>query len=159
VIEQYALSQNAPSSIYFLINETNPPKDMDLNHLIKDCLDTYEYDSIPTVNSDSNVQMSFLVTELGEIAKPTGEEVSPVSPEDDDGQYNCKECDKVYPGHRQLSRHMQVHNDPDKYSCTVEGCEKTGHRLDAIRSHIRAHKRRIKKNEDFYEGLRNGIYY
>jgi hypothetical protein len=40
------------------------------------------------------------------------------------GEFDCKLCPKTFKGVRQLQRHMQLHTNPDKYKCTVEGCKK-----------------------------------
>jgi uncharacterized Zn-finger protein len=74
------------------------------------------------------------------------EMISPVSPDDLRGahsQHVCEECNKSYPGKNQLTRHRMKHSTPDKYMCTIDGCEKTSYRMDAMRTHVTAHEKRI----------------
>jgi uncharacterized Zn-finger protein len=64
-------------------------------------------------------------------------------------RFVCDKCSKEYQGTRQLSRHMLQHNEPNKYSCPVDGCKKTAYRKDSIRSHVRTHERRIKVEQEY----------
>jgi hypothetical protein len=66
-----------------------------------------------------------------------------------DKRFVCEECSKSYQGSRQLQRHMLKHRNPNKYKCTVPGCDKTTYRMDAIRSHIKVHERRLSAQKEF----------
>jgi hypothetical protein len=72
--------------------------------------------------------------------------VSPVETPNTRARFNCSECSNSYLGSRQLLRHLQKHNEPDKYSCTVVGCKIKNYRVDGMRSHIKSHQRRIERN-------------
>jgi hypothetical protein len=76
--------------------------------------------------------------------------ISPVSPaeatlEAPKSRLKCSQCSNSYLGSRQLKRHMKKHSTPNKYNCTIVGCEYTTYRIDGMRSHIKTHERRILK--------------
>jgi uncharacterized Zn-finger protein len=62
-------------------------------------------------------------------------------------------CRKSYGGSRQLQRHILKHSEPNKFRCTVAGCLKTAHRKDAIRSHIKTHEKKEKREADSREAM------
>jgi hypothetical protein len=117
---------------------------MHLNMLILDCLEAYNSDYIPTsIEPPSNIDFPLVNSVYPDDSvkyEPT-QEISPVSSESE-GCFACPECKNVYSGLRQLKRHLQSHKNPHKYACTVQNCPKTSHRVDAMRSHIRAHEKR-----------------
>jgi hypothetical protein len=149
---------------------------MNLDCLIKDCLDAYsvvsdDYNSaftIPTsINIPSPIQsaqsqndqfadLPFILQEQNLFSFESM--VSPISPEESLGvnqthqkrRFFCNICSKSYSGNRQLMRHQQSHIEPDKYCCSVEGCFKTDHRIDAMGAHIKAHEKREKRKNAFH---------
>jgi hypothetical protein len=138
-------------------NQMTAPNMSYLDFLIQDCLKAYADDYVPSsTNIPSPVTASSVQPTQSDF--PQGleknifgtdsiEMVSPVSPVDAQreahSQYVCEECNKSYPGKRQLKRHRHKHKTPDKYMCTIDGCEKTSYRMDAMRSHVKAHEKRI----------------
>jgi hypothetical protein len=68
-------------------------------------------------------------------------------------KFDCKICSKSYGGSRQLERHIQKHMEPNKFRCPYEGCLKTAHRKDSIRSHVRTHEKRDKQSADSLKGF------
>jgi hypothetical protein len=130
-----------------------------LDFLIQDCLKEYEQDNIPySIDIPSTTQLAqsdvtdFPIQSLGQ----RGGVVSPVSPVDvkqeaPKGQFNCQLCAKTYNTKRQLKRHLIKHNRSEMYTCTVDGCEKTSHRMDSIRSHARAHEKRISQLAELHK--------
>jgi hypothetical protein len=130
-----------------------------LDFLIQDCLEAYADEHIPSaINKPSSalsnrfINFSFLSLEQT-LFLESMDLVSPVSPIDVTNQeahiyFDCGDCSKSYPTKKQLQRHTLKHNIPNKYKCTVDGCENTSHRKDAMRSHIKKHERRIKRKQD-----------
>jgi uncharacterized Zn-finger protein len=134
---------------------------LNLDFLIRDCLEAYTEETLDfeipsharsaTDQRDETADTSFGFPELEHIFNFTStEEVSPITPEEasegplgTETPFTCNVCGKPYRGNRQLKRHMKKHSSADKFSCTIEGCEKTSYRTDAMRSHIKAHERRL----------------
>jgi uncharacterized Zn-finger protein len=139
---------------------------MNLDCLIKDCLDAYTPTlAFPSsINIPSPIQSAhsqtgrfedipFLFREQNLFSFESM--ASPISPEESLGvnrkrRFFCNTCSKSYSGNRQLVRHQQSHIEPDKYSCSVEGCLKTDHRIDAMGAHIKAHEKREKRKNAFH---------
>jgi hypothetical protein len=140
---------------------------IDLEALIRDCLEAYTEETlefeIPWPDRSATDQceeiseiplifpeqiLSFNPTEGTEEASPISTEESKEGPlvpnKTAKTPFTCTVCSKPYSGNRQLQRHMKKHSSPDKFSCTIEGCLKTMHRTDAMRSHIKAHENRLK---------------
>jgi hypothetical protein len=146
---------------------------MNLDLLIKDCLDAYsdvsdDYDTTLIIPSSINIpspiqsaqsqndQFAELPFIFQEHLFSFESMVSPISPEESLGvnqnqqkrRFFCNICSKSYSGNRQLMRHQQSHIEPDKYRCSVEGCFKTDHRIDAMGAHIKAHEKRENRKND-----------
>jgi hypothetical protein len=146
---------------------------MNLDCLIKDCLDAYTPTlaplSIPTfINIPSPIQSAHnqndqfadlpFIFQKQNLFKSMASPMTPISPEDSFGgnqkhQFLCNICSKSYSGNRQLMRHQQIHIEPHKYRCSVEGCFKTDYRVDAMGAHIKAHEKRVKRKHDFIRNL------
>jgi uncharacterized Zn-finger protein len=148
---------------------------MNLEFLIQDCLKTYEYvpnlaDELPspiqtpqTEHTEQPFQfhepivcINFKANE-GQLSPISPSEVIPISHSKTTDKprklFICFECDKSYKGIRQLTRHLQKHSAPDKYRCSIEGCEKTAYRFDAMRSHIKVHEKKVKRAKTKQESI------
>jgi hypothetical protein len=157
----------------YLLSEKRISNSMNLSTLIQDCIAAYTMDanennsfpSSPPSSSASPLEMLSTAQEaqsqfdrFAEIPilspefsfKKTDELPSPLTPVSARGhalnaEFVCKHCQKEFRGRRQLHRHTQRHESPDRYSCPVENCQKTSHRIDAMRSHIKSHERRVQR--------------
>jgi uncharacterized Zn-finger protein len=131
---------------------------LDLKGLIAECLKAYTDDSIPSsIEPPSSIEQPSSIEPPSSMALPIASLVcssppqytAPQSPEPEEaprnrnGKFICTECTNVYSGRRQLVRHLKSHKEPKKYACTVHNCPQTSYRIDSMRSHIKAHERRM----------------
>jgi hypothetical protein len=135
------------------------PLEINLDFLIRDCLKAYteetlEFDIPSSARSTTDQYDEFpspLIFPENVFNFNSIEELSPLSPaEASDGflalnnRFNCNVCSRPYRGKRELTRHMKKHYSPNRYSCTIEGCLQTSHRIDAMHSHVKSHEKRLK---------------
>jgi hypothetical protein len=136
--------------------------EINLDFLIRDCLKAYTEETLEfEIPSTAQLAKGQYEELPGPFIFPEQilsfnsiEELSPLSPaEASDGflalkdRFTCRVCSKPYSGNRELNRHMKKHSSPDKFSCTVDGCLHTSHRIDAMRCHIKKHEKRLKTQE------------
>lgn len=119
---------------------------LDLKGLIAECLKAYTDDSIPS-SIEPPSSMALPIASL--VCSSPPQYTAPQSPEPEEaprnrnGKFICTECTNVYSGRRQLVRHLKSHKEPTKYACTFHNCPQTSYRIDSMRSHIKAHDRRM----------------
>jgi hypothetical protein len=134
--------------------------DWPLDFLIQDCLKAYTEE---TLEFEVNWPTQLAKGQYEELPGPliiseqilsfnNIEEASPITPAEAsecfEYRFTCDVCSKQYRGKRELNRHMKKHDAPNRFSCNIEGCLQTTYRLDAMRSHVKAHEKRLKTESE-----------
>ena len=56
-------------------------------------------------------------------------------------EYNCDQCDRVFPRYEQLERHYRKHTGEKPFICPIAGCGKKCSRSDNLQQHIKCHSK------------------
>ena len=59
----------------------------------------------------------------------------------DSTPFKCSVCEKSFGNNQHLKSHMKTHDDPNKFACDEEGCDKKFPALGRLNAHKKTHKK------------------